>query len=164
MTTQKKAGILIFLGGTVLALLAVLGYIVSSLGVNGTIFHAKSINYFGLWTWNYVEVDIYAYLKGLETAFTADQFQSLTINVPELPTLPNAKDVIGWISYIAKILAVFIPNIVIMLINTILTPFKLILYPARILTALIGIDTTQEGFLGFVDSVYRANIPFILYW
>lgn len=164
MTIKSKASILIFLSGTVLALLGVLIYVLGWAGVEGTVFHTRTINYFGKYNWTFVEIDIYKYLKGLETSLELEQFNYLTINVPDLPKTPAANDVLGWLSYIGKILAVFIPNIMIMLINIIITPYKLILYPVKILTALLGLNLVDNGLITFTNMIYSFNIPFIPYW
>lgn len=150
--------------GSIIALLGVIMFVLGAADVPGTVFTYKSINYFGTYTWSFVEIDVFRYVKSLETSLSLGQFTNLTVNIPELPTTPNNNDILGWLNYVAKILAVFIPNIMIMLLNIIMIPMKLFLYPARVLTALIGVDTSEDGFLQLVKEIYRFNIPFIIYW
>lgn len=152
------ATFILFIGVITVALVIVTN------STEGTVITAHDINYFGQWTWHYYTFDVYKYLKSLETSINPmNMFMSLP-NFPSLPQNPDWTNIVSILNYVAKILAVFIPNVAIYMINTFWVPTKLILYPATILMALIGFDTNWPPLMEGIRFMYTLQIPFIPYW
>lgn len=159
--TIKKA---FFIGGM---FLAVIGVVMFSLGLGGlvdSVFSWKTVNYFGTYNWRFVTIDVHKYLKGLEEAIKLNQLINIIPKFPSLPKTPEATDLLGWLKYVARILSVFVPNILIFLTNMMLWPIKIFVYPVRILLVLIGVDGTTNEFAQAIKAIYTFGIPQIVYW
>ena len=150
---------------SIFILLGFLIFVCGMAGMPGTVIEPKTIYYWGGYKWDFYTIDIYRYIKSLETSFQLESMGSMFQNWPSLPNTPGNKvDVAGWVKYACRILSVYIPNIAIYIINLFFVPIKILIYPIRILISLLGIDTSNKQVIQVFIKLYSLKIPYIPYW
>lgn len=138
-----------------------IGTILFALGVHYlgiSIITEGQVNY-GSYTWTYYKIDIVKYISNVEeTVYSIGNI----INMREMPTPPEIPNNVEWINWIK-----FFVNMCIYMVNwykwvfvdMFILAIKLFLYPIFIIGALLGINTSANGFFAAVREFYSFTIP-----
>lgn len=117
------------------------------------------------WQWNYYTFDVNKYLNNINTAIAGKNIFSNSIIAypPTLPTLPDWTNVLSILKYTVNIWIYILNCLFFGINNIILLPVKIIMYPANIITTLLGINTTHFEYIDFVKAIMNLKLTYVIY-
>ena len=137
----------------------IIGTILVAFGISSftgaTVIESHSITY-GNFTWNYKTFNMQLYLQNLENSLQVNSLAGIIPDQPTLPSTPNNADILGWVKFIGSLALQYVANWIIYALNwLLLAPLKIILYPINIILTILGLNTTNDGYIGLITTLYN---------
>lgn len=142
-----------------------IGTILIAFGISNfagaTVIENHTLTY-GNFTWNYKTFNMQLYLQNLENSLQINALEGIIPNQPELPSTPNNADILGWVKFIGSLALQYVVNWIVYALNwLLLAPLKIILYPINMILTILGLNTTNEGYIATITSLYTWQLPYI---
>ena len=123
----------------------------------------ETVNY-GTYNWTFYRINVYAYIKSIETAINGTGIENIFPNPPTFTTTPNWADILSILKWFVNTGVIYVTNCIIFVLDYIIVvPTQLVLYPVNLIYALLGLNTADQSWIQAINTIYNWQIPYIPY-